>query len=251
MLIKECDICMNDFDSSVAVHNFKCIHVFCYECHQDLKNNGHDNCPTCRADRLYDEYEQAEPKIASLVQCYICMDKYNDDSLICDFNCNHKICNECNQNMKNNNSNKCPFCRSQRKETTKLDNNNELFVDYVYLDSNERRRFSNVGHEYLIDQLDHHDRPNSQDTSFLLNFNHPCREPLWANEGKRTPVDGINMYIFNLRPEDNRPTGTCNFSSLENLAISNKKTNKTGHKSRNSYVRKSNENMGKGKFIGR
>lgn len=30
-----------------------------------------------------------------------------------------------------------------------------LLVDYVYLDSEERRRFAQVGHEYLIEQLQH------------------------------------------------------------------------------------------------
>eukprot|EP00487_Bulimina_marginata_P004546 TRINITY_DN21077_c0_g1_i1.p1 TRINITY_DN21077_c0_g1~~TRINITY_DN21077_c0_g1_i1.p1 ORF type:complete len:105 (+),score=14.05 TRINITY_DN21077_c0_g1_i1:238-552(+) len=30
-----------------------------------------------------------------------------------------------------------------------------LLVDYVYLDSEERRRFAQVGHEYLIESLQH------------------------------------------------------------------------------------------------
>ena len=28
-----------------------------------------------------------------------------------------------------------------------------LFVDYIYLDTDERRRFAQVSHEYLIEQL--------------------------------------------------------------------------------------------------
>ena len=57
-----------------------------------------------------------------------------------------------------------------------------LLVDYVYLDSEERRRFAQVGHEYLIEQLQH---TNAQSVTNLtgqyrLDFNHPCKEIIWA-----------------------------------------------------------------------
>ena len=31
----------------------------------------------------------------------------------------------------------------------------DLYVDYIYLDTDERRRFAQVSHEYLIEQLQH------------------------------------------------------------------------------------------------
>ncbi len=61
--MQECNICFNNFDSLVSVHNFDCIHVYCYECHENLKKCNHNNCPTCRANRLcYHENYNDEKK---------------------------------------------------------------------------------------------------------------------------------------------------------------------------------------------
>lgn len=62
-----------------------------------------------------------------------------------------------------------------------------LLVDYVFLDSEERRRFAQVGHEYLIEQLQHTgDEPASEISSkYKLQFNHPTKELVWAvRQGK-------------------------------------------------------------------
>ena len=50
----------------------------------------------------------------------------------------------------------------------------ELWCDYIYLDTDERRRFAQVSHEYLIEQLQSN-RQNSASTSHDLNFNHPLK----------------------------------------------------------------------------
>ena len=61
---------------------------------------------------------------------------------------------------------------------------NRLYVDYIYLDTDERRRFAQVSHEYLIEQV--------QEQSIVLgtravtlNLNHPVKELFW------TATDGV------------------------------------------------------------
>lgn len=57
-----------------------------------------------------------------------------------------------------------------------------LFVDYIYLDTDERRRFAQVSHEYLIEQLQFTGDESTSNTSnkIKLNFNHPVKEILWV-----------------------------------------------------------------------
>lgn len=56
-----------------------------------------------------------------------------------------------------------------------------LFVDYIYLDTDERRRFAQVSHEYLIEQLQFTGDESTSTTSnkIKLNFNHPTKELVW------------------------------------------------------------------------
>ena len=55
----------------------------------------------------------------------------------------------------------------------------KVLCDYIYLDTDERRRFAQVSHEYLIEQL----QKQSADTSgsVKLNFNHPVKELIWTS----------------------------------------------------------------------
>ena len=57
-----------------------------------------------------------------------------------------------------------------------------LFVDYIYLDAEERKRFAQAQHEYLIEQLQFggSEAINSINQKFRLNFNHPCKAIYWA-----------------------------------------------------------------------
>lgn len=57
-----------------------------------------------------------------------------------------------------------------------------LWVDYIYLDTDERRRFAQVSHEYLIEQLQFHgdESVNSTSNKIKLNFNHPTKELVWV-----------------------------------------------------------------------
>jgi Large eukaryotic DNA virus major capsid protein/Major capsid protein N-terminus len=57
-----------------------------------------------------------------------------------------------------------------------------IFVDYIFLDTEERRRFAQVSHEYLIEQLQFTGEESFSSTSLKsrLNFNHPVKELIWT-----------------------------------------------------------------------
>ena len=151
-----------------------------------------------------------------------------------------------------------------------------LYVDYIYLDTEERRRFAQVAHEYLIEQLQFTGTESVTSTSnkISLSFNHPCKELIWVvqnpsyvdckstmnapwrytdsnlgnpvavakvqlngqdrfseREGSyfnfvqqyqhhsNTTATGINVYSFALKPEDLQPSGSCNFSRIDNAVL--------------------------------
>jgi len=67
-----------------------------------------------------------------------------------------------------------------------------LWVDYIYLDTDERRRFAQVSHEYLIEQLqftgDESYDAGATNKAVTLNFNHPVKELVWVcKESSRVP----------------------------------------------------------------
>ena len=176
-----------------------------------------------------------------------------------------------------------------------------LWCDYIYLDTDERRRFAQVSHEYLIEQLQYSETTiTTASPSINLNFNHPVKELIWTtrnvgtggrcgptNDGAagtdptagivslsamagnwglklnghdrfkerdskyftRTQVwqhhtgygslptigdtgsdlntdasavcggDSIAVYSFALKPEEHQPSGTCNFSRIDNAQL--------------------------------
>jgi hypothetical protein len=57
-----------------------------------------------------------------------------------------------------------------------------LYVDYIYLDTDERRKFAQVAHEYLIETLQFTGGESITSTAnkIKLNFNHPCKELIWV-----------------------------------------------------------------------
>ena len=50
-----------------------------------------------------------------------------------------------------------------------------MWANYVYLDTDERRRFAQVSHEYLIEQVQYQSFP-ADSQAMTLNFNHPVKE---------------------------------------------------------------------------
>jgi hypothetical protein len=57
-----------------------------------------------------------------------------------------------------------------------------LYVDYCYLDTEERRRFAQQSHEYLIEQVQYTGAESitSSSNKIQLNFNHPVKELVWV-----------------------------------------------------------------------
>jgi hypothetical protein len=175
-----------------------------------------------------------------------------------------------------------------------------LYIDYIYLDTDERRKFAQVAHEYLIETLQFTggESVTSSSNRIKLNFNHPCKELIWVvqrdsfvscadaiiNEWKgqqpfnfsdfwdrsvlesgysvtrvegmagknpvvsallqlnghdrfsiregryfnevqpyqhhtNVPAVGVNVYSFALQPEQHQPSGTCNFSRIDNAVL--------------------------------
>ena len=189
-------------------------------------------------------------------------------------------------------------------------NNTSLWVDYIFLDTDERRRFAQLSHEYLIEQLQYpgEETISTKTNKIRLNFNHPVKELVWVTQKKsaidykqhfnysdvldsspalshyatgnrlmqgiienvavvggsalelsnqdlgentcasakiqlngqdrfsvrsgdyfnfvqpynhhtHTPHTGINVYSFALKPEEHQPSGTCNFSRIDNANL--------------------------------
>ena len=134
-----------------------------------------------------------------------------------------------------------------------------VWCDYVFLDTDERRRFAQVSHEYLIEQTQFSNKlsaaPGSNQVE--LRFNHPVKELVWRLHGTTHAVtdallqlnghdrfkrrDGAyftqvqryqhhsghenasgflpHVYSFALKPEEHQPSGTCNFSRIDNAVL--------------------------------
>ena len=91
----------------------------------------------------------------------------------------------------------------------------KLWVDYIFLDTDERRRFAQLSHEYLIEQLQFTGTDNITSStnddgmkSMRMNFNHPCKELVWAikknedgvywnNFSTATPLSGVTTATVN------------------------------------------------------
>ena len=184
-----------------------------------------------------------------------------------------------------------------------------LYIDYVYLDVDERRRFAQESHEYLIEQLQYEGQQQITTSSARLDLtlNHPIKELIWifqdarytdctyvgqvtdpntsansdytmpftyndivnrarlqingqdrfderygdyfwkvqpyqhhtaggvnpnfsiqsaqtSSGGNPEPVvqgraNPINVYSFAIQPEEHQPSGTCNFSRIDNATL--------------------------------
>ena len=190
----------------------------------------------------------------------------------------------------------------------------KVWANYVYLDTEERRRFAQKGHEYLIEQVQHTGTDTvdpSATKQVRLSYNHPVKELVWCfsntaaksslwnftaknlvtevalesdhtavndsncyvpisnlgtpmyatklsseayteenagqletfklvlngqdrfkeqkgkyfnqvqayNHHSGCPAPGVYSYSFALKPEEHQPTGTCNFSRIDNAQV--------------------------------
>ena len=76
--------------------------------------------------------------------------------------------------------------------------NMSLWVDYIFLDTDERRRFAQLSHEYLIEQLQFTgtETLGTGSTRVKLNFNHPCKELVWVAKAKGTTTRNARWYDY-------------------------------------------------------
>jgi hypothetical protein len=98
----------------------------------------------------------------------------------------------------------------------------KLWVDYIYLDTDERRRFAQVSHEYLIEQVQFTGDESIADTSTTkrvdLSFNHPVKELIWVHQTTKTGATQARGSGTTAEP--------CQFTQLSNV---NTKLQLNGH----------------------
>jgi hypothetical protein len=75
--------------------------------------------------------------------------------------------------------------------------NAELYADYIYLDTDERRRFAQASHEYLIEQVQRVTKAVSSTTAQVnLLFDHPIKELIWVVQpDDHTTVGAVNTQV--------------------------------------------------------
>ena len=108
-----------------------------------------------------------------------------------------------------------------------------LYVDYVFLDTDERRRMAQNPHEYLIEQLQFtgDESIGSSSNKIKLNFNHPCKELVWVVQpdmhvaycdsfiGGKTMHKALGAQPFNYTDAiDALPNSVLAFGSLAQTA---------------------------------
>jgi hypothetical protein len=87
-----------------------------------------------------------------------------------------------------------------------------LYVDYIYLDVDERRRMAQESHEYLIEQVQFNEDKGMSSASnrIDLTFNHPVKELVWVVQPERFTnckiADATSQTAGVLRPDANRLT---------------------------------------------
>ena len=72
-----------------------------------------------------------------------------------------------------------------------------MYVDYIYLDTEERRRFAQVSHEYLLEKLQYtgEESVSGIQQKLKLNFNHPTKELIWVVQlDKVTDQSAVGPY---------------------------------------------------------
>jgi hypothetical protein len=74
-----------------------------------------------------------------------------------------------------------------------------ILVDYIYLDQEERRRMAQVGHEYLIEQVQFSgtESVTGNNQKIKLDFNHPCKELIWAIQSNLFLDNNTRFLTYN------------------------------------------------------
>jgi len=94
-----------------------------------------------------------------------------------------------------------------------------LWVDYIFLDTDERRRFAQLSHEYLIEQLQFtgEEALTSTNVKAKLNFNHPCKELIWfvTNSANNTN----NWFNYTTVRNPFGTTGNYSFNGFNKMLV--------------------------------
>ena len=99
-----------------------------------------------------------------------------------------------------------------------------LWVDYIFLDTDERRRFAQLSHEYLIEQLQFTGQEavtsvTAQKTK--LNFNHPCKELVWFLSNDYTTYKNNSWFNFTTKPDIGATALTSDSAIISKIAQTN------------------------------
>jgi hypothetical protein len=124
-------------------------------------------------------------------------------------------------------------CKGSESALSMTTLNASLWVDYVFLDTDERRRFAQVTHEYLIEQLQFtgQEAVSSASIKPKLSFNHPCKELVWVSSTKSGTSHVANNNWFNYTTNETTVSLPATYesisSALKNSSIDSKNPVKT------------------------
>jgi hypothetical protein len=106
-------------------------------------------------------------------------------------------------------------CRQDASVTTSIPFTASLWVDYIFLDTDERRRFAQLSHEYLIEQLQFtgEEAITSTNVKSKLNFNHPCKELVWFLTNSEN--NNANWFNYTTRKNALSLSGDYTYADLE------------------------------------
>jgi hypothetical protein len=100
----------------------------------------------------------------------------------------------------------------------------KLWVDYIYLDTDERRKFAQSSHEYLIEQLQFTGK-ESANTKIKLNFNHPIKELIWTVQANSiNDTNALNWMNYG-HDVDAVSVDQSNYNAIVGLLGPEQKTN--------------------------
>jgi len=77
--------------------------------------------------------------------------------------------------------------------------NVELYLDYIFLDAPERKMFSQMNHEYLIEQVQSTgssgESSNNSSVRQKINFSHPTKELIWVVQPDANVIGNVNRWV--------------------------------------------------------
>jgi hypothetical protein len=146
----------------------------------------------------------------------------------------------------------------------------DIYGLFIYLDTNERRRFAEVSHEYLIEQVQYVSKTTDNQSINISDFTHPVKEIIWtgkpykkadiifAESGSLTPSNknlnaGSSAHVSGVRfqpgTEDNISGGSI-LNSSYTLGFGNASNSAEGVRAPSAYTPgSSNIFKSHGKFI--